>query len=111
SRLAPQWADVPDDVGGGPRLHLFRSCVNLIGQLQSAPVATEGVGAGVMVDPKWESAQGHAIASARYGAMSWQPPADAMESTRCLDDPRAEALRQSFIRERELDEERELEAG
>jgi hypothetical protein len=47
----------------------------LIGQLQSAPVAVEGVGAGAMVDPRWKSSQGHAVAAARYGAMSWQLPA------------------------------------
>jgi hypothetical protein len=74
-RLAPSWASVPGSAGGSPRLFVFRSCRNLIGQLQSAPVAVEGVGAGVMVDPRWESSQGHAVAAARYGAMSWQLPA------------------------------------
>jgi hypothetical protein len=109
-RLPPTWADVPEDVGGAPRLYVFRSCRNLIGQLQSAPIATEGIGAGVMVEPKWESAHGLATASARYGAMSWQPPTESTESARRLDDPRAEALRQSYIREREEAELRQLDA-
>jgi hypothetical protein len=41
-----------------------------VAQLQSAPVAAEGLDAGECVDPKWESAHGHAHASLRYGAMS-----------------------------------------
>jgi PBSX family phage terminase large subunit len=86
-RLAPSWARVPETAGGSPRLYVFRSCRNLIGQLQSAPVAVEGVGAGVMVEPKWESAHGHAVASARYGAMSRQPP--SVEPEPWIEDPRA----------------------
>jgi PBSX family phage terminase large subunit len=100
-RLSPPWAGVPEAVGGSPRLFVFRTCRNLIAQLQSAPVAVEGVGAGQMVDPKWESASGHAIASARYGALSWQLPAEKPPLPQGPVDERAEALRQSYEAERE----------
>jgi hypothetical protein len=65
-RLAPSWARVPESTNGSPRLFVFRSCRNLISQFQSAPVAGEGVGAGVMFDGKWESSRGHAVAAARW---------------------------------------------
>jgi hypothetical protein len=54
-----------------------------------------------MVDPKWESASGHAIASARYGALSWQLPAEKPPLPQGPVDERAEALRQSYEAERE----------
>jgi hypothetical protein len=89
-RLAPSWAGVPESSGGSPRLFVFRSCRSLIEQFRSAPVAAEGLGAGVRVDPKWESAHGHAIASARYGAMSWSLPAKRPEEDEPKPDLRAE---------------------
>jgi hypothetical protein len=106
-RVAPPWASVPPSVGGSPRLYLFRSCRQLVRQFQSAPVAVEGIGAGVTVDPKWESAHGHAVASARYGAMSRPSPSE--EPPPPLEDERAEALRRSFEAEREQDAELEWE--
>jgi hypothetical protein len=70
-RIAPGWAGVPDSLGGAPRLYIVgRRCPNLVEQLKSAPIAADGVGAGEMIDGKWESAHGHSCASARYGALS-----------------------------------------
>jgi PBSX family phage terminase large subunit len=92
-RLAPSYARISPDVDGSPRLFIFRTCRNLVGQLESAPVAAEGIGAGVMVDPKWESAQGHAIACVRYGAMSWQEPSGPKPEPKSLD-----------MRQRQIDE-------
>jgi hypothetical protein len=42
--------------------------------LKSAPVAVDGIDAGEAVDKRWESEHGHAIAAARYGAMSRPSP-------------------------------------
>lgn len=106
-RLAPSWLRLPEPVSGSPRLFVFATCRNLIRQFQSAPVAVEGLGAGVMVDPKWESAQGHAIAGARYGAMSRPSPSE--EPPPPLADERAEHLRRTYVREREEAEMAELE--
>jgi hypothetical protein len=97
-RFPPAYARIPAGVGGSPRLFVFQSCRNLISQFQSAPVAVEGVGAGVMVDPKWEGAQGHAIACARYGAMSWQPPSGPRPVDDWIPDMRARVAREVLCR-------------
>jgi PBSX family phage terminase large subunit len=73
-RPAPPWAQVDESVGGAPRLYVFRSCVHLVEQFKSAPIAADGLEAGEAVDKKWESTHGHADASARYGAMSRPAP-------------------------------------
>ena len=73
-RIAPPWAQVREGVDGAPRLFVSSSCKQLIRQLKSAPVAVEGVDAGEAIDRKWESAHGHAVAAARYGAMTRPSP-------------------------------------
>ncbi len=73
-RVPPSWARVRDGVEGAPRLFVSRHCKQLIAQLKSAPIAVDGADAGECVDPQWESAHGHAVASARYGAMSRPSP-------------------------------------
>jgi PBSX family phage terminase large subunit len=103
NRLPPSWATIPAQVRGAPRLYIFNTCSHLIDQLQSAPIAAEGIDAGEAVDPKWATAHGHAIDAARYGAMSRPSPSEDPEPEQTLEDPRAEALRQSNLRERELD--------
>jgi hypothetical protein len=90
-RLAPPWARVVERAGGAPRLYVFRSCVNTIEQLKSAPVASEGPDAGKAVEAKWEHEHGHAHAALRYGAMS--RPSPSLPLPQELDDPRAELLR------------------
>jgi len=55
---------------------------------------------------QWESNHGHAHAALRYGLMSRPgPSAPIIDLT--LDDERAEALRQSYLRERNEEEEME----
>jgi Phage terminase large subunit len=109
-RLRPSWAPSSSAVLGAPRLYVFRTCRNLIDQFKSAPVAAEGLDAGEIVDPRWATSHGHAIDAARYGAMSRPSPSDEPERDSTLEDPRAEALRQSYLQERELDEARDFEA-
>jgi hypothetical protein len=91
-------------------MYVFSTCRHLVDQLKSAPVAVEGVDAGEIVDPNWATSHGHAVDAARYGAMSRPSPPDEPEREQTLEDPRAEALRQSYLRERELDELRDFEA-
>jgi phage terminase large subunit len=103
-RLRPSWAPVMTAVVGAPRLYVFTVCSYLIDQFKSAPLATEGLDAGEMVDPRWATSHGHAIDAARYGAMSRPSPSDdEQERDPTLEDPRAEALRQSHLHECELD--------
>jgi PBSX family phage terminase large subunit len=109
-RLRPSWAPALPTVVGAPRLYVFTTCGHLIEQFKSAPIAAEGVDAGEIVDPKWATSHGHAIDAARYGAMSRPSPSDEPEREKTLDDPRAEALRQSYLQERALDELRDFEA-
>jgi hypothetical protein len=53
---------------------------------------------GEMIDPKWESAHGHAVAAARYGVMSRFPT--SQEPDHVPDNPRAAAL---YLYERKQD--------
>ena len=62
---------------GSPRLFVFSTCSHLVDQFRSAPVAAEGLQAGQIVDPGWESSRGHSHASGRYGALSWARPSAA----------------------------------
>jgi hypothetical protein len=103
-RIPPLWSRVPKDVGGAPRLYVVSTCKRLIEQFTSAPVAADGADAGEVIDGKWESAHGHAIASARYGSLSRPSPSE--EPPPPLEDERAEALRRSYeAEERELEDE------
>ena len=98
--MAPPWAPIPDSMGGAPRLYVFSSCKHLIAQLKSAPVAADGVDAGEAVDPKWATNHGHAVDAARYGALSRPAPSEEPPGPP-LQDERAEALRQTYVRDRE----------
>jgi hypothetical protein len=84
-RIPPPWASIREGVEGAPRLYVFATCRELIRQLKSAPVAADGIDVGEAVDKKWEGEHGHAVASARYGAMSRPSPAE--EPERPPDDP------------------------
>jgi hypothetical protein len=59
---------------GAPRMFLVRdACPELITQLRDAPLnehAQDGNPPGEIIDVRWESRFGHAVAAARYGAMS-----------------------------------------
>jgi hypothetical protein len=77
---------------GAPRLFLVeRYCPQLVSQLRTAllqPIDMRH--GGEMIDPKWESAHGHAVAAARYGVMSRFPT--SQEPDQVPDNPRAAAL-------------------
>lgn len=64
---------------GSPRLFIFKSCEQVIAQLQSAPIAKDGSDAGEAVDSKWEGAHGHAHAMLRYGVLSRPAPSTMPE--------------------------------
>jgi hypothetical protein len=71
---------------GSPQLFIVTDrCPQLVTQLTDAPlmpIDSGKEGAGEIVDPQWESQDGHAVAACRYGAMS-RPDA----STRPLEEP------------------------
>jgi PBSX family phage terminase large subunit len=69
-RIPPPWSQVRENAGGAPRLFVFSTCKELIRQLKSAPVSSDGSDPGEAVDKKWESEHGHCVASLRYGAMA-----------------------------------------
>jgi phage terminase large subunit len=69
-RIAPPYASIRETAGGAPRLFIFSSCTELIRQLKSAPVASDGSDPGEAVDRKWESEHGHCVAALRYGALA-----------------------------------------
>ena len=98
---------------GAPKLYVIAArCPELVEQLKSAPLLPIDAGqkdAGEIVDPGWESRSGHSIAALRYGCMSRPGATDDDPETEALDDPRAEALRQTYVRERERSEEMEFE--
>jgi len=77
-RIPPAWADVPAQVGGAPRLYVFETCPNVAEQLKNARVKKDGKDAVEIVDPDWETRNGHAHASGRYGAMSRPGPAPSV---------------------------------
>jgi hypothetical protein len=80
------------------RAYVFHSCRELIRQLKSAPIAADGIEAGEAVDKHWEGEHGHAVAAARYGAMS--RPGPSSEPDRPPEDPRARLL---WEHERKMD--------
>jgi hypothetical protein len=107
SRVFPVWHPRAGEPGA-PRLFIVRGrSPELVDQLKAAPVnqdpVGQRVGAGEIVDPKWESSYGHAIAAARYGAMSWQQPPERPREE--PDDPRAAAVLRLIERETEADSE------
>jgi hypothetical protein len=90
-RVPPPWAQIRDGVEGAPRLFVFSTCRELVKQLRSAPIAVTGPEAAEAVDRQWEGEQGHAVASVRYGAISWPRPSAPLEE-QPPDDPRAAFL-------------------
>jgi hypothetical protein len=90
-RRFPDWHPRRGEYGA-PRLFIVeRTCSELVEQLRTAPLQPlERRFAGEMVDPDWEGRHGHAVAAARYGAMS--RPGASEEPERVPDDPRLELL-------------------
>jgi PBSX family phage terminase large subunit len=87
-RIPPPWSRIGEEHGGSPRLFVFSTCVNLIAQLKSAPIAVDGTDAGEAIDGKWESAHGHGVAGIRYGSLS-RPDASPVPTDIEPEDPRA----------------------
>jgi hypothetical protein len=88
---------------GAPRLYVVaQTCPELVDQIAAAPllpIDSGKEGAGEIVDPGWERAWGHAVASLRYGCMSRPDPSEEPEQP--LDDPRAELHRRIVEEEEE----------
>lgn len=103
-RPFPNWHPRYGEYGSPGWFIIQGRCKPLVDQLQAAPANPEPVGqkygAGEIVDPKWETTYGHAIAAARYGAMSWQQP--AVKPPDETTDPRARALAEMIERENAL---------
>jgi hypothetical protein len=100
-RIPPPWAQVRDGVEGAPRLYVASSC-------KSCPPAQEParaggwMDAGEAVDKRWESEHGHAVAAARYGAMSRPSPSAGLQEPDPEDPRMVRALeRLKRIEERE----------
>lgn len=77
ARPFPAWHHRAGELGA-PRWFIVQTrCKELVEQLRVAPTNPEPVGqkhgVGEIVDPKTEGRDLHAVASARYGAMAWQP--------------------------------------
>lgn len=93
NRRPPQWAGHLTAGLGSPRYFVTTRCPMLIDQLSTAPLLPIDSGltdAGEIVDPKWESQHGHAVAAARYGAMS--RPGASREPEPEIADPRAQRI-------------------
>jgi hypothetical protein len=108
-RLFPDWHPLSGQPGA-PQLYIFDldSTQPLIEQLREAPLEDPSSPLsrfpGEAVEQLWESDHGHAHAALRYGLMSRPGPSPGLPD-KPLDDERAEALRQSFLRERAEEEE------
>jgi hypothetical protein len=96
----PDWHPRARELGA-PRMYIVeRNCPDLVKQLKTALLQPlEARHGGEMVEPKWESAYGHAVAAARYGVLSRFPLSE--EPERLPDDPRAAWLLQFERREEE----------
>lgn len=86
-RPFPEWHPLYGQTGA-PKLYVVASkCPNLAKQLRSAPLQpNDKKDGGEIVDPDWESGQGHAHAAVRYGAMGRLGPSPEPENI--PDDPR-----------------------
>jgi Terminase large subunit, T4likevirus-type, N-terminal len=112
-RRFPEWHPRSGEPGA-PHCFIFDipNLEPLVEQLRDAPLEDPDSPLsrfpGEAVEMQWESDHGHAHAAFRYGLMSRPGPSPA-EIDLTLDDERAEALRQSFVRERQQAEEVEDE--
>jgi hypothetical protein len=101
-RIPPPWAQVREGRDGAPRLYVFSTCKELIRQFKSAPIAADELLAGEAVNRRWEGEHGHAVAAARYGAMSRPSPSAGLPSPEPEDPRHAYAVKRlKRIEERE----------
>ena len=74
-RRFPDWHPRRGEPGSPRWFIVERQCPELVEQLRTAPLQPlDKRWAGEMIDPHWEGAHGHAVAAARYGAMSRPGP-------------------------------------
>ena len=112
-RIFPEWHPRSGEKGS-PQLFVFDidALEPMIEQIRDAPLEDPSSPIsrfpGEAVEQQWESEHGHAHAALRYGLMS-RPGPTPVEIDLVLDDERAEALRQSFLREKREEEERDEE--
>jgi hypothetical protein len=79
-RRFPDWHPKRGQLGSPRWFIVERQCPELVEQLKSAPLQpVDRRWAGEMIDPRWEGAHGHAVAAARYGAMSRPGPSPEPE--------------------------------
>src|SRR5215831_1894395 len=77
-RRFPDWHPRRGEPGAPRWFIVERACPELCEQLRTAPLQpVDRRWAGEMIDPLWEGAHGHALAAARYGAMSRPAPSVA----------------------------------
>lgn len=103
ARVFPAWHPRYGEPGS-PRLFVVgKRCKELAEQLSSAPLQPiDKPDGGEKVDPEWESRYGHAVAAARYGAMSRPDP--SVEPKLEEPDPRRARMLEIVERERAEDE-------
>lgn len=113
TRRFPDWHPMRGETGA-PSLFIVdsESLEPLVKQLRDAPLEDpDSPGSrfpGEAVDQAWEQSHGHAHAMLRYGLMSRPQPSER-PAQGALEDPRAEALRQSFEAERKQESDRDFD--
>ena len=84
---------------GSPRLFVTDRCANLVEQLEAAPIKPDGLDALDCVDPRWESAHGHATAALRYLAMGRFGPSRRPEPPMSYEEYDPDVSRRERVRE------------
>lgn len=89
---------------GSPRIFFVRrECQDLVDELRAAPLQPlDQRDGGEIVDPKWESRHGHAVAMARYAVMS-KPDASVEPAPEIVD------VREAFMQRKREERNREIE--
>lgn len=96
-RRFPDWHPRRGQLGS-PRMFVHHTCTQLIDQMKTAPLQPADKPDGLeKIDPQWEQRNGHAVAAARYGAMSRPEP--SQQPKQYPDDPRARALAEADERD------------
>jgi hypothetical protein len=92
-RSFPEWHPRKGEKGS-PRLFIVASrCSDLVDQIRAAPLQPiDKADGGEKIDPIWEGRHGHAVAAARYGAISWGSREASERPKKIPDDPRIIAL-------------------
>ena len=87
----PDWHPRRGELGAPRLFFVHATMTDAVEELRSAPLqAIDKKDAGEIVDPKWESNHGHAVAMCRYAGMT--RPDASVEPEPELEDPRARVL-------------------